>query len=215
MADAQYIVNRKAYARPQGMLWSETPGTLSTYNGAQIYVPQGYEVGQSGAIAGQEGFLVLSDDNRSPLDFQVQRLEKRERMINGRMRSYHIADKLTLSVSWDMLPSRAFSKLPAFDANGQQAVDINNNKLATDYTSDGGAGGMEILDWYETHPGSFYVFLAYDKYKNFGANDAAFQHLKEYNQVVEMFISSFNYSVQKRGGSNMDMWNISITLEEV
>jgi hypothetical protein len=29
-----------------------------------------------------------------------------------------------------------------------------------------------------------------------------------------MYITSFNYSVEKRGGTNYDFWNISVTLEE-
>jgi hypothetical protein len=59
------------------------------------------------------------------------------------------------------------------------------------------------------------MFLAYDKYKNFGSNDTAFQQLNKYSQVVEVFFSDFTYSVEKRGGSNYDFWNISFTLEEV
>ena len=41
MATAAYMSGRKRYARPQGILWSENPGTLQ--NG--IYVPEGIEVG--------------------------------------------------------------------------------------------------------------------------------------------------------------------------
>lgn len=206
---ADYIAGRITYARPQGMLWSDNQGTLQTTSGGkQMYVPTGYEVGQ--AISGSN-FLILSDDNRSPIDFTPTRLENRQRMINGRMRSYHIADKLTISTSWQMLPSRAFSNSAQFDAAGKPPTDAYGNNLYSDYTSDGGAGGVEILDWYETHTGPFFVFLAYDKYTNM----SDFNQLKEYNQVVEMYISDFSYSVEKRGGSNMDMWNISVTLEEV
>jgi hypothetical protein len=32
---------------------------------------------------------------------------------------------------------------------------------------------------------------------------------------MEMFISSFDYDVVKRGGSTYDLWNLSVTLEEV
>jgi hypothetical protein len=39
--------------------------------------------------------------------------------------------------------------------------------------------------------------------------------LGQYNQVVEVFFSDFNYSVVKRGGSNYDFWDVSVTLEEV
>ena len=32
---------------------------------------------------------------------------------------------------------------------------------------------------------------------------------------LQVYIADFNYSVVKRGGSNHDLWNISVTLEEV
>lgn len=209
---ASYMSGRRKYQRPQAMLWSENSGTLA--NG--VYVPNGYEVGSTTGSETDESafnqFLILSDDNRQPIDFKPTRIEKRERMINGRMRSYHIADKLTISTSWSMLPSRSFALAPEFNpSNGKPLV---KEKNSLEYTSDGGAGGVELLDWYENHQGSFWVYLAYDKYSNFGKDDEDYGHLGQYNQLVEMFFSDFSYSVQKRGGSNHDFWNISVTLEE-
>jgi hypothetical protein len=209
---AAYMSGRRKYQRPQAMLWSENSGTL--VNG--VYVPNGYEVGSTTGSETDEStfnqFLILSDDNRQPIDFKPTRIEKRERMINGRMRSYHVADKLTISTSWNMLPSRSFALAPEFNpSNGKPLV---KEKNSLEYTSDGGAGGVELLDWYENHQGSFWVYLAYDKYSNFGKDDADYGHLGQYNQLVEMFFSDFSYSVQKRGGSNHDFWNISVTLEE-
>jgi hypothetical protein len=116
-----------------------------------------------------------------------------------------------------MLPSRAFSttsdinivtgKSPHVSAGKPNAAD-------TSYTTDGGAGGVEIKDWYDNHKGSFWVFLAYDNYSNFGKTDEDFNKLNRYNEVIEMFISNFTYSVVKRGSNNYDLWNISMTLEE-
>jgi len=209
---AAYMSGRKKYQRPQAMLWSENSGTL--VNG--IYVPNGYEIGSTTGSETDEStfnqFLILSDDNRQPIDFKPTRIEKRERMINGRMRSYHIADKLTISTSWNMLPSRSFALAPEFNSSNGKPLVKEKNSL--EYTSDGGAGGVELLDWYENHQGSFWVYLAYDKYSNFGKDDTDYGHLGQYNQLVEMFFSDFSYSVQKRGGSNHDFWNISVTLEE-
>jgi hypothetical protein len=215
MATSTYLAGRKTYKRPQAMLWSDLPPITS----GGFLVPDGYEV--NAATAGDD-FIILSDHNRKDISFKPQRIEKRERMINGRMRSYHIADKMTISTSWDMLPSRAFSTDPQFNTTtgvvgasgvvvpGRQV--LNNSELQ--FTVDGGAGGNELLDWYQNHTGSFYVFLAYDKKSNF-AESGQYDHLAEYNEVIEMFISSFDYTVVKRGGSNFDFWNISVTLEEV
>jgi len=201
MVESAYMVGRKAYARPQGMLFSNNPGYVS--NGKRI--PDGNEF---------EDFIILSDDNRSPISFEINRLERRERTVNGRMRSYHIADKINIAVSWEMLPSRAFAVNPTF----QNFAEAEPGKLKTpsskdlQYTSDNGAGGVDILDWYETYTGSFWVFLSYDNYKNL---DGERNRLDEYSEVVEVFFSSFDYSVEKRGGSNHDFWNINLTLEEV
>ena len=217
MATAAYITGRKRYQRPQAVLWSDNPGTK--VNG--FYVPDGYEVG---ADTGSEvdtslfnEFLILSDDNRSAIDFKPVRIEKRERMINGRMRSYHIADKTQISVSWNMLPSRAYDSLADFNSSAEP--DLSSRSNALEFTTDGGAGGVELLNWYENHKGSFWVYLSYDKYTNFEDIDSTdvddrFNNLNKYNEIVEVFFSDFNYSVVKRSGLNFDFWNVSVTLEE-
>ncbi len=212
MATAGYITGRKRYQRPQAVLWSDNAGTLSE----GLYVPNGYEVGAD--VPGGtdpdlvDQFLILSDHNRGEIDISTERLEQRQRTINGRMRSYHIADKLNFSWSWSMLPSRAFYQNAAFNETTGKSPYQNNTQ---EFTSDGGAGGVEILDWYENHKGPFWMYLAYDKYSNFGDDDAAFGHLGQYNQIVQVYFADFNYSIVKRGGSNFDLWNISVTLEEV
>jgi hypothetical protein len=210
MATAAYLTGRKRYQRPQALLWSENPGTLVE----GLYVPTGYEVG---ANTGSETdtslfnqFLILSDHNRSEMQFNPQRIEQRQRTINGRMRSYHIADKLSMSVSWNMLPSRSYYEVAEFDSTG---TSVNKNQTG-EFTVDGGAGGVQLLDWYENHKGPFWMFLAYDKYTNFGDGSAAFGHLQQYNQIMQVYIADFSYSVVKRGGNNFDFWNITVTLEE-
>jgi hypothetical protein len=234
--------------------------------------------------------MILPDHNRSSIDVQMERLEQRQRMVNGRMRSFHIADKKKISLSWDMLPSRSFVSPPNFEArvgaitavsgDGTQATYTVNPEFASSlianastvsvsgilpttynvtnalvtasnattfsvasnvtttatlptgtvtstaigtsliaadpqnqYIVDGGAGAVDILDWYETNTGSFYVFLAYDNFESFAGKDYA--RLNEYNEVIEMFVSDFSYNVVKRGANNYDFWNISVTLEEV
>jgi len=87
MTTSAYMTGRKKYGSPQAMLWSENSGKL--ING--IYVPNGLEInadpGSEVDPANIDQFLILSDDNRSPIDFGYNRIEKKERMINGRMRS--------------------------------------------------------------------------------------------------------------------------------
>jgi hypothetical protein len=212
MATAGYLTGRKRYQRPQAVLWSDNAGTL--VNG--LYVPNGYEVGANVPEDSDpsliDQFLILSDHNRGEISFQNQRLEQRQRTVNGRMRSYHIADKINISWSWSMLPSRSFYQNAEFNTTTGISPYQNNTQ---EFTADGGAGGVEILDWYQNHTGPFWMYLAYDKYSNFGDDNEAFGHLAQYNQIVQVYFADFNYSVVKRGGNNFDLWNISVTLEEV
>jgi hypothetical protein len=201
-ATSSYISGRKKYSRPQAMLWSDNAGTISE----GVRIPMGNE---------KEDFLILSDHNRGEIGISQQRIETRQRMINASMRSYHIADKVSISCSWTRIPSRSYSRNVNFNSAGQSTL-----SGATEYTVDGGAGGVEILDWYEGHTGPFYVFLAYDKYNNDSfkvagnVTDESFNYLSIYNDIRLMYFSSFEYSIEKRGGTNFDFWNINVSLEE-
>ncbi len=229
MASKAYMVGRKKYLRPQGLILANNPGYIS--DGSRI--PEGNEF---------EDFIILSDDNRQPILITQDRIEKKERTVNGRMRSYHIADKALLSTSWINLPSRAFNVEPVFSNFGENigkvtnlvdVVEIDETERPVkpfgspyfkdqQYTSDGGAGGAEILDWYNNNQGSFWVYLAYDNYKNLSDDFAGseliktkYEKLANYAEVIEVFFATFNHSIESRGGSNHDFWNINLSLEEV
>jgi hypothetical protein len=298
MTTYSYLDARQKYSRPQAILWSKNAGRVDIDNGNKV-VPYGYEInaatgaGSGVTITTQDpinAFMILPDHNRSAIDVQMERLEQRQRMVNGRMRSFHIADKKKISFSWDMLPSRSFVSPPNFEARVGSITAVSGNGTAVTYTVntnfasslvantsrvdisgilpttynlsnvlviasnattfsvasnitttvtestgvvtstlvgtstiavdptnqyivDGGAGAADILNWYETNTGSFYVFLAYDNFSKFTGGD--YNRLNEYNEVIEMFISDFSYNVVKRGADNYDFWNISVTLEEV
>jgi hypothetical protein len=244
--NSAYMLGRKKWSRPQAMVWCD----MYTVDENGKLLPTGNEVGSnvlnSPTANLDELFIVISDHNRSAINIVNQRIEQRQRMANGTMRSFFIADKLTIDTSWTMLPSRGFRDYPNFnnvDTNNDPDIDNSGkpqllaqpysggpevpalpsgSKLypQEQYTADGGAGGGEMLEWYENHKGPFWVLLSYDKYSNFGkdingSDSAARQKLSEYSDIKQMYISNFNYSVVKRGGNNFDMWDISVTLEEV
>lgn len=192
--------------RPQAIAWAKTWGkkdTHHTISGATMLVPDGVEY---------EDFIILSDHNRQPIEYSCERIENRKRTINAKMRSYHIADKLRISLSWDMLPSRAFNKDPLFGSNGKPtASDL------VSYTVDGGAGADEIRNWYYNNPGSFWMMIASDRYNNMldENKDPQFNRLSEYNEIVEVYFASFDYTIVKRGRNTYDFCNVSVTLEEV
>jgi hypothetical protein len=68
----------------------------------------------------------LSEHNRNPVGIGYNRIEKSQRMSNGTLRRFFIADKKTISVSWNMLPSYA------------------------NYTVDGGYGALDLKAFYES-----------------------------------------------------------------
>lgn len=72
-----------------------------------------------------------SDHSRSELSVSTERIGHSERMANGRLRKYHIADKRTWSTSWDMLPA------------------------PSNMTADGKAGGKEIEKFFMDIKGEF------------------------------------------------------------
>lgn len=184
----------KGGTRPQAMLWSDNAGTLED----GYYVPQGTE--------GQD-FIIVSDHNRSEISFSNERIETRQRMVNGGMRSYWIADKLKISSAWNRLPSRPFDEKMEFLDNGTPAY-----SGYTSYTVDGAAGGVDMLSWYENHPGSFYLYLSYDKYRINGIEQ--YNRLQTYNQILKVYFSSFDYNVEKRSGGGFDFWTVSVSMEE-
>ena len=182
-------------------------------NGNKI-IPYGYEVNTNTFGLSEttndkfNAFIILPDHNRGEIDVSIDRLGQRSRMVNGRMRSFHTADKRTVSVSWDMLPSRSFENSPQFDPT----TGIRADNAGEKYVVDNSTGAADILDWYENHTGPFYVYLAYDRFDNFAKD---YDRLNEYNEVIQMYITDFSYNVVRRGGTNYDFWNISVTLEEV
>jgi hypothetical protein len=142
-------------------------------------------------------------------------------MINGNMRSYHVADKTVVSTSWSLLPSRSYQgqhTIGDIDVSRYSQAPYDTNPPNSEYTADGGAGGVDMFAWYRNTTGPMWVFLSYDNYENY-VDDAGnpnsetqFSQIKEYGERKQMFFSEFSYSVEKRG--LYDMWNVSVSLEE-
>lgn len=199
MATTTYLAGRKKYTRPQAVVWCDD----YSFSGS-TYVPAGNEF---------DDFIILSDHNRSEIKVESDRIENRKRMINGTMRSYHVADKIKYSWNWSMIPSRGFSSAPTFSSGGALTRTQNPDPVLgiqtvpLMYTADGGAGGSDLLEWYENHKGPFYMLLSYDKQK--------YSTLNSYTEVAQVYFASFSYDVSKRGLTSHDFWDISMTLEEV
>jgi hypothetical protein len=105
---------------------------------------QGYDSSANGGD-GSLKYNKVSEHNRSQFDISTDRIEKQQRMSNGTLRKFFIADKKTFTLSWDMLPSyRTFTVDGAWgaedlrtfysSAQGQSSFNIRVN-LAKDGTN--------------------------------------------------------------------------------
>lgn len=231
MATAADVQKRKKYNRPQGVIFADLATRKEVSNkpgGAKFmaWVPEGKE---------GTDWIILSDHNRTELGFTVERVENRKRMIDATMRSYHTADKYSLSLAWSDLPSRSSMYVPTIDT-GTETLVIPTGCMAT---VDGGAGGSELKWWYDSHPGPFYVLLHYDDYKSIEVLEPViddvspdvvrFEAQKYYKHAKFMFFDSFSDDVVKRTQYvdsarvaetadkyliEYDTWNISMGLVE-
>lgn len=74
----------------------------------------------------------VTDHNRQPLGIDVDRIEKKQRMSNGTMRKYIVADKRTFSVSWNMLPKLTSQTVDGFW--GADAIEAFYNTVTGSFT---------------------------------------------------------------------------------
>lgn len=173
------------------MVWSDVPFVL---------VDGGYVPPESA----EEGidFIVVTDHNRDSISMSPIRIESRSRMINGTSRSYFTTDKVNISTSWSMLPSRIAASPVVFDS--QTGAVVGGGEI---YVADASSAALDIKEWYETHPDDFYVYLSYD----IGAENAG--TMTKYVDAKRVYFDSFSASLDKRG--IYDMWEISVGLSEV
>ncbi len=175
------VLLNKVYSRPSLMIFS----TVEPIEGTGENIGK-WDFG-SGTV------LYLTDDNRDPLQITPTRIESKRRMIDGTMRSVHIADKMSFSTGWTNLPSRKSRLNPPSDG------------LDNSITSDAFGAGQDIKDWYDSNFSDFWMLLVYDA----NAEDAPEIGVEKYN----VFFDDFQYDIVKRGQFN-DLWDVSISLVE-
>lgn len=114
-------------------------------------------------------YYKVSEHNRSEFSIDPQRIEKVQRMSNGTLRKFWIADKKTFSLSWDMLPH------------------------STSLTVDGGWGAKDLRDFYYGSVGQG----TFDIKVNLATNgtDQSSSGFEEYT----VSITSASFTVLKRG----------------
>lgn len=134
-------------------------------------------------------FRRVTEHNRQPLSINIERIEQSARMANGTTRKYFIADKISVSASWEMLPS------------------FRNE------TVDGGWGAEDIKNFYESTAGrgAFRIKLNPTVFSPDLITDSAGSLSDDYTYTV-MF-TSCDFTVIKRG--LQPFWSVNITLEQV
>lgn len=134
-------------------------------------------------------FRRVTEHNRGPLTLDINRIEQSTRMANGTLRKYFIADKLNISVSWDMLPS------------------FRNE------TVDGGWAAEDIKNFYESSAGKlpFRIQINPTVFNPTLITDLTKALAEDYTYTV-MFTSA-DFTVVKRGLQTY--WNVTIALEQV
>lgn len=144
-----------------------------------------------GSIIYLNSTIKISEHNRQPVQISPNRIEKTQRMSNGTLRKFHIADKDSISLSWTMLPS--FST----------------------YTVDGGYGAVELKNFYNGSAskasGALSGRSSFDVSISYGGTTT----------TKEMIFGACSFEIVKRnvkentGDTPQEFWNVSISLEEV
>lgn len=137
-------------------------------------------------------WIKVTDHGRSELSVDVEPFESKQRMVSARMRKYVVAKKRTFSWSWTNLPDKAVS----FLANGT-------------------THGNWLESFYNSTDGEFLMRLRSGSDENLTTLTRTGTEKSEDNaRVFTVMISEFSKEVVKRGKS-FDLWNISMSVEEV
>ena len=127
----------------------------------------------------------LSEHNRSPVNLDLIRIEKTQRMSSGLLRKVWIADKKTINASWSALPT--------------------DNTM----TVDGGMGASEIRAFYlNKGTGTFKVKISYNAVVGRDETLTA-------SFTSCMFTVTKRNVRSSLAGSPQEFWDVSFSLEEV
>ncbi|AXH68755.1 minor tail protein [Streptomyces phage Comrade] len=87
----------------------------------------------------------ITDHNRAQLSIDVERLEKKQRMANGTLRKYIVADKRNFSTSWSMLPKLSTQTVDGFW--GAEAIEQFYNTVTGSFSLELTDGDGEVYDY--------------------------------------------------------------------
>lgn len=93
----------------------------------------------------------VSDHSRTELAINTERIERKDRMIDGTMRRYRVATKRTFSTSWSNLPSTNWNGSGPVDGGmtaSEMSAFLNEVDGPFTMTLSNGQGETEVVDVY-------------------------------------------------------------------
>jgi hypothetical protein len=168
-----------------GFLWKRKTGVATTLGQTPASGSTYWEATE------EINWAKLSEHNRQPLSLDHNRIEKSQRMSNGTLRKFFIADKKNFSTSWEMLPSRST------------------------LTVDEGYGAVDLQEFYSSvGTNTFNIKIVYGQ----KGESPSITNREEYYDVS---FTSCSFSVVKRNVKGktthaaQEFWSVSISMEEV
>lgn len=144
------------------------------------------------SIDGGSNWIKVTDHGRSELSISTEPIETKQRMVNGTMRKYLVTRKKTFSWSWSNLPDKNVT----FLANG------------TTY-------GNWLEEFYNTTDGAFLMRLrSGSDHNTANPTRAGTVDDSDNERIFTVMFSEYSKDIIKRGPA-FDMWNLTMSVEEV
>jgi hypothetical protein len=134
----------------------------------------------------------LTDHNRQPIQYAPQRIEQVQRMANGTMRKFVVANKAIYNTSWQAVPSASQT------ISSQSGVSLTSYQPTVDGKK--GAGFMKAFyDAYNLIP--VWLKLTFATDNTTGTSHTPSQLAMPStvnNQVLQVFMTDFEYTINQR-----------------
>lgn len=139
----------------------------------------------------------VTDHGRQALNQTVEMIGTDKRMIDGTLRRQFISRKRQWTVNWENLPS-------------------TNTAVGGMKSADGHMSGEDIEEFYRNAHGKFRMILRRGSAiaeVDPNPSEASLPFEDDNFYVVNVMFTDFSKEVTKRG--IVDLWNVSVTMEEV
>lgn len=132
-------------------------------------------------------FRRVSEHNRSEFNERTLKIEQNQRMANGLLRKYYIADKKQWDISWNMLPS------------------YRNE------TVDGAWGAEDLKTFYESEAGTKLFRIKVNTSLPSSTIEAS--NVLSASKTYDVIFTSCDFTVVKRG--LQPYWNVKLSMEQI